>query len=277
MTKTKGGEDERDVVRTAARDAVKDAVRQQYGSVGNAYVTSTGHASGNDLSRMVELAAPAPSTRMLDIATGGGHVARAFAPYVESIVASDLTPQMLEHTEHAFRDWGLDNVTTQVADAEDLPFDDASFDLVTCRIAPHHFPHVDVFVREVYRVLTANGTFVLIDSTVPEGEQGDFFNQFEKLRDPSHVRSRTIGEWMDLLTTTGFAVTETETFTKTHDFADWTARSRTSEEDIAALTRMLLDAPESIREAFAVLTDPGDPSRVLSFQDTKTLFLAWKP
>jgi ubiquinone/menaquinone biosynthesis C-methylase UbiE len=266
-----------DASRDAGRDAAKDAVRQQYGSVGNAYVTSTGHATGNDLSRMVELAAPDHSTRMLDIATGGGHVARAFAPYVESVVASDLTPEMLEHTEHAFREWGLDNVTTQVADAEDLPFDNASFDLVTCRIAPHHFPHVDVFVREVYRVLRRNGTFVLVDSTVPEGEQGDFFNRYEKLRDPSHVRSLTMTEWTDLLIATGFAVSETETFTKTHDFADWTARSRTSEEGIAALTGMLLDAPESIREAFAVLTDPGDPSRVLSFQDTKTLFLARKP
>jgi hypothetical protein len=79
-----------------------------------------------------------------------------------------------------------------------------------------------------------------------------------------------------LLTATGFAVAETETFTKTHDFADWTARSRTSEEAVAALTRMLLEAPGSTREAFGVVTEPDDTSRVLSFQDTKTLFVARK-
>jgi ubiquinone/menaquinone biosynthesis C-methylase UbiE len=213
---------------------------------------------------------------MLDIATGGGHVVRAFAPHVGSIVATDITPQMLAHADDAFRAWGLDNVTTQIADAEDLPFEDASFDLVTCRIAPHHFPRVDAFVREVYRVLMANGTFVLIDSTVPEGEDGEFFNRFEAVRDPSHVRSLTIGEWTGLLTATGFAVAETETFTKTHEFADWTARSRTSEEAVAALTRMLLEAPGSTREAFGVVTEPDDTSRVLSFQDTKTLFVARK-
>ncbi len=258
-------------------DTAKDAVRKQYGSVGDAYVRSTGHATGKDLVRMVELADATPDTRMLDIATGGGHVARAFAPHVGSIVASDLTPEMLAHTKAAFDDWGLTNISVAVADAEDLPFDDASFDLVTCRIAPHHFPHVDAFVREVFRVLVTGGTFLLIDSTVPEGEEGTFFNRFEKLRDPSHVRSLTIGEWAVLLEDTGFAVGETETFTKGHDFADWTARSRTSAEDTDALQRMLLGASQATREAFAVVTDPVEPGKVVSFTDSKTLFRATKP
>lgn len=257
-------------------DEAKDAVRRQYGSVGNAYVTSPTHAIGSDLARMIELAAPAPDARMLDIATGGGHVARAFAPHVGSVLATDLTPEMIAHTERAFREWGLDNVTTGIADGEDLPYDDASFDLVTCRIAPHHFPNVDAFAREACRVLVPGGTFVLVDSTVPEGEEGGFFNRFEKLRDPSHVRSLTIGEWTAVLTAQGFDVTAIETFTKTHDFAEWTARSRTSEDDAIRLTRMLLDAPESTRETFVVAADPDDPSRVLSFQDSKTLLVARK-
>jgi ubiquinone/menaquinone biosynthesis C-methylase UbiE len=258
-------------------DVAKDAVRRQYGSVGDAYVKSSGHATGRDLARMVQLAKPTPETRMLDIATGGGHVARAFAPHVGSIIASDLTPGMLAHTKQAFDEWGLENVSVEVADAEDLPFADAAFDLVTCRIAPHHFPNVDAFVREVFRVLVPGGMFVLVDSTVPEGGEGAFFNHFEKLRDPSHVRSLTIGEWTGLLEDSGFAVDTTETFTKVHDFADWTARSRTSAEDIAALQRMMLDAPASTREAFAVVTDPHDPGTLVSFTDRKTLFVATKP
>jgi ubiquinone/menaquinone biosynthesis C-methylase UbiE len=267
---------EMEAARDAARDAVKDAVRRQYGAVGDAYVTSKGHASGRDLARMVELAAPTPSTQMLDIATGGGHVARAFAPYVESVIASDLTPEMLAHTAEAFRTWGLENVGTAIADAEDLPFPPASFELVTCRIAPHHFLNVEAFVQEVFRVLVDGGTFVLVDSTVPEGEDGAFFNRFEKLRDPSHVRSLTIGEWTALLETVGFDVGATETFTKTHDFADWTARSRTSADDIAALEKMLLESSPATREMFVVETDPADPSRVQSFRDSKTLFMAKK-
>ncbi len=257
-----------------SQQTAKDAVRQQYGSVGDAYVRSVGHATGSDLGRMVAVAEPKPDDVMLDIATGGGHVARVFATHVASVVASDLTPGILEHAAAALADWGLKNVTTAVADAEELPFDDMSFDIVTCRIAPHHFPRPDAFVREVARVLRPGGRFVLVDSTVPEGDDGDFFNRFEKLRDPSHVRSLTIAEWQDLLVGAGFRVGVAESFAKTHDFADWTARSRTSAEDRQALARILLDASEATREAFGVTVDPGQPDQVQAFTDTKTLFLA---
>jgi ubiquinone/menaquinone biosynthesis C-methylase UbiE len=252
----------------------KDAVRQQYGSVGDAYVRSVGHATGSDLERMVKVAEPKRDDVLLDIATGGGHVARVFATHVASVVASDLTPEILGHAAAALADWGLKNVTTAVADAEDLPFDASSFDIVTCRIAPHHFPQPEAFVREVARVLRPGGRFVLVDSTVPEGEDGAFFNRFEKLRDRSHVRSLTIGEWQDLLVGAGFRVGVVESFAKTHDFADWTARSRTSEDDRRALARMLLDAPEVTRRAFGVTVDPAQPDQLQAFTDTKTLFLA---
>lgn len=252
----------------------KEAVRRQYGAVGDAYVRSAGHATGSDLARMVELATPMANDRMLDIATGGGHVARVFAPHVESVIASDLTPEILAHAERAFAEWGLANVETAIADAEDLPFEAESFELVTCRIAPHHFPDPAAFVREVARVLRPGGRFVLVDSTVPEGEDGAFFNRFEKLRDPSHVRSLTIGEWTALLAETGFTVGAIESFTKRHDFADWTARSRTSERDRGELERMLLTASPERRRVFGVEIED---EAVRGFTDMKTLFLARLP
>src|SRR4051794_40848969 len=143
-------------------DQAKARVRAQYGSVGDAYVKSTGHATGKDLPHMVEEARPLPTDRLLDIATGGGHVARTFSPYVAWIVASDLTPEILHHAGVAFAEQGLTNIETRIADAESLPFDDGTFEIVTCRIAPHHFPHPDKFVSEVARVLTRGGRFILI-------------------------------------------------------------------------------------------------------------------
>ena len=74
-------------------------MRQQYGSVGDAYIVSKTHASGDDLARLVEAMEPKPDDRLLDIATGGGHVAKAFAPAVALVVASDLTPEMLAGAE----------------------------------------------------------------------------------------------------------------------------------------------------------------------------------
>jgi ubiquinone/menaquinone biosynthesis C-methylase UbiE len=230
----------------------KERVRTQYGSVGDAYVKSVGHATGSDLQRMVELAAPRPTDCLLDIATGGGHVARVFAPLVADVVASDLTPEIL---------------------AEELPFGHASFDIVTCRIAPHHFPNPDRFVAEASRVLRPSGRFVLVDSTVPEGDPGAFFNRFELLHDQSHVRSLTVEAWIGLIENAGLTATNVESFRKRHDFDDWTSRSLMADDDKAVLGRMMQEADDTVRGKFAVEVSDGN---LVAFADTKTLFVALK-
>ena len=252
----------------------KNKVRAQYGAVGDAYVKSVGHATGNDLQRMVELSAPQPTERLLDIGTGGGHVARVFAPHVAEVVATDLTPEILTHAAASFADHGLANISTAIADAEDLPFADASFQLVTCRIAPHHFPNPAAFVNEVARVLAPGGRFVLIDSTVPEGAAGEFLNQFEALRDPSHVRSLQVTEWKALIAASGLHLQQAESFAKRHDIDDWTTRSGMSAEDRQTLESMMVGASLAMQEQFQAEISNG---RLRAFSDTKTLFLATRP
>ncbi len=251
----------------------RDRVRAQYGKVGDAYVRSTGHASGNDLERMLALAAPKPTDTLLDIATGGGHVARVIGPHVGRVIASDLTPEMLNHAIPYLEAKGLRNVERLVADAQDLPLADASVDIVTCRIAPHHFPDPAAFVAEVARVLRPGGRFLLVDSTVLEGEVGDLFNAYETVRDPSHVRSLTEAEWVALFERNGFRIEAVEPFRKRHEFDDWTERMQVSVEDRERLQAMMRDAGEAVHRAFEVAFDP-ETGRVASWVDTKTLFAA---
>jgi ubiquinone/menaquinone biosynthesis C-methylase UbiE len=253
--------------------SAKYKVRAQYGSVGDAYVRSVGHATGSDLQRMVEVSDPKPTDRMLDLATGGGHVARVFAPLVAEVVASDLTPEIIEHAGAYLAGLGLANVSTAIVDAEEIPFEDGSFDIVTCRIAPHHFPNPGRFVEEASRVLRPGGRFVLVDSTVPDGEVGAFYNRYEKLRDPSHVASLTVEAWIALIERAGMRLDLAETFTKRHDFEDWTTRSRMSDGERAALERMMLGASEEIREQFRAEVVEG---RLVGFTDAKTLFVAMR-
>ena len=87
---------------------------------------------------------------------------------------------------------GLSNVRTAYAKAEAMPFEDASIDLVSCRIAPHHFESIPDFLGEVHRVLKPNGLFALVDNVVPDGSVGDYINAFERFRDPSHRRAWTM-------------------------------------------------------------------------------------
>ena len=148
----------------------KSLVQQQFGAHAAAYATSAVHAKGASLARLVELVKPQPDWQALDIATGAGHTAAAFAPHVARVIASDLTEEMLHEASKLAAAKGFANMETARADAEALPFEDARFDLVTCRIAAHHFPDVPTFVAEVWRVLRGGGVFALVDNISPDAE-----------------------------------------------------------------------------------------------------------
>ncbi|MCB9418867.1 MAG: methyltransferase domain-containing protein [Ardenticatenaceae bacterium] len=202
----------------------KSLIKEQFGANAAAYVTSQPHAKGASLARLVELVKPQPAWKMLDIATAAGHTAFIFAPHVAHVWATDITPEMLVLAQQQAQERGFANVTVETADAEVLPYDDASFDLVTCRIAPHHFGDVALFVREAARVLRPGGILAVVDNVVPAGPAGDYVNAFEKLRDPSHGRCLTTDEWLTLYQASGLAILQHETITKQMEFDKWAAR-----------------------------------------------------
>jgi SAM-dependent methyltransferase len=239
--------------------AIKDLVQETFGAAAQGYVTSAIHAKGGDLRRLLELARPCGDERLLDIATGGGHTALAFAPHVREVVASDLTPRMLAAAKQFIREQGVTNVTFQQADAEALPFADASFDIATSRIAPHHFPNPRRFVQEVARALRPGGLFLLDDNMAPEDPELDaFMNRFERWRDPSHVRACTIGEWRGWMAEAGLRVEHVDPLApKRYDFADWSARLRMPEAERAALEAWLLQAPPRCAECFEIVVEDG--------------------
>ena len=229
-----------------------DLVKRQFGLNAERYVSSTDHSKGESLDRLIELADPKPDWRVLDIATGGGHTALAFAPRVREVVASDLTQEMLDAAERFIRDKGVTNVRFTEADACSLPFQDVEFDLVTCRVAPHHFPDCARFVREMARVLKPNGIAAMIDNLVPEDRPAaDYINDFEKYRDPSHVRAYTATEWLEFFKNAGFQIEATETFRKARDFEGWAGLQSLGGPARAELRRRLETAPPGAAEALA--------------------------
>lgn len=248
----------RQVGADAETEQVKARVRETFGRAAEAYVASPGHAAGDDLQRLVELAEPQPGDLALDVSTGGGHVALALAPYVARIIASDLTPRMLDAARTFLTSRGVTNATFVVADAEHLPFLDASFDLVTVRIAPHHYADVRAAVCEMARVLRPGGRLIVIDNIVPEDAQLDALaNEWEKRRDPSHVREYTATKWQTYLTEAGLRTTQSETGRKSHDFTPWVERVRMPDVERATLEHDMLTAPEHARAYFEIREDAG--------------------
>ena len=202
----------------------KRSVQEQFGAHARTYITSRPHAKGASLQRLVELVEPQPDWQALDIATAAGHTAFAFAPHVAHVLATDITPEMLTVAREQVAARGVDNVTVEHADAENLPYTDDRFDLLTCRIAPHHFPDIDQFLRESVRVLRPGGILAVVDNVVPEGVAGDYVNAFEKLRDPSHGRCLSVQEWLEGYSQAGLQLTQQEILEKQMVFEDWAAR-----------------------------------------------------
>ena len=249
----------------------RSLVQQQFGTHAASYATSAVHAKGASLARVVELVAPKPDWHALDIATGAGHMALAFAPHVAHVVATDITPEMLVETAKLAVSRGLANVTTEPADAEALPFADATFDLVSCRIAPHHFGDVPRFIAEVARVLKPGGTFALVDNIAPDAETTPGFgaddlsaadvvyNLFEKIRDPSHGRALTAAAWRGLMAGSGLEVDAQEIMEKAMPFGPWVKQQAVPSARVAHL-RNLVDTASPCLRAFLKPTpiDGGD-------------------
>jgi ubiquinone/menaquinone biosynthesis C-methylase UbiE len=166
------------------------------------YVHSDAHREGADLDQIVEWARGARTA--LDVATGGGHVARRLREAGLEVVTSDPSPGMAPDV---------------ICRAEDLPFADGSFDVVACRVAAHHFDDPAAAVAEMARV--AGQRVLVVDTTF----MGDAVEQAEKLRDPSHVRNYDEREWRGFFDAAGIRVEEVRFFQQSFDVAAWLSRT----------------------------------------------------
>jgi SAM-dependent methyltransferase len=185
-----------------------------------AYRESPTHREGPDLDLVVEWCEPAEGVKALDVATGGGHVARRLREDGAQVVTLDPSPGMRADV---------------LGSAEHLPFDDGSFDVVVTRIAPHHFADVRAAVAEMARV---SNRLVVIEDTLFSSERQE---EAEKLRDPTHVRNYSEDEWAEFLTEAGLEVEQAECFEKIHALEAWLARTGCEGAEAVRVRELLAD------------------------------------
>jgi SAM-dependent methyltransferase len=185
-----------------------------------AFRDSATHREGPDLDLLIEWCEPGEGVQALDVATGGGHVARRLREAGCDVVSVDPAPGMQP---------------TVVARAEHIPFADDSFDVVACRIAPHHFEDVRAAVHEMARV--SKDRVVVQDNLY----LGDEVEEAEKLRDPTHVRCYSEDEWRTFFAEAGLRVEDERVFERSVEVEPWLARVETPEEDAARVRELLAD------------------------------------
>jgi ubiquinone/menaquinone biosynthesis C-methylase UbiE len=233
-------------------------VRAQFGPTAGDYATSEVHARGESLEILLSMVRSKPHWKALDVATGAGHTAMAFAPHVRSVVATDITESMLAKTAELARSRGLTNVQTAIAEASELPFPGSEFDLVTCRLAFHHFPDQRQAASELARVLRPGGLLGFTDNiTVEADAEAEYYNDYERLRDPSHHRVLPLSEFQSLFESVGLAIESTRTVSKELEFNEWADRQRVSSDDKSRLMRMMSEIPEALAPLFRPRTQ-GD-------------------
>jgi SAM-dependent methyltransferase len=186
----------------------------------DAYRTSAIHSQGPDLDLTVEWCEPGPGVTVLDVATGGGHVARRLRELGATVVTVDPAPGMKADT---------------TAPAEDLPFADNSFDAVACRVAAHHFTDVLQAVKEMARV--AKQRVVICDNTfVSESSE-----EADRVRDPSHVRNYGVAEWHSFFELAGLEVAAEELMQRPLEIQPWLDRAQTPPQDQPRVRELLGD------------------------------------
>ena len=229
-------------------------VRRQFGSARalRSYASSDFHSRGESLELLSAWIEPRADWRILDVATGAGPTALRFADQVAEVQLVDLTPGMLQTALSLARKRGLGNVSATLADAAALPFGDESFDLITCRLALHHFSEPAEAVRECARVLKPGGILGFTDNfAVDDPEAVEYYNRYEKLRDPSHHWIAPLPQLQALFTGAGLIIEQSRRLSKEIEFHEWADRQSVSPEDKDRLLDMVRSMPAGLSPLLA--------------------------
>jgi ubiquinone/menaquinone biosynthesis C-methylase UbiE len=240
-------------------NAIQRAAQQQFDRQSDRY--GKGHilADVSDVRDVLARLAWLKPGRALDVATGAGHTGLYLASVGWQVTLADISAKMLEGAAATARERGL-HVETRQHTAETFPDPHSAFDLVTCRVAAHHFSDPTAFVRETARVLKPDGAFLLIDGSVEDNQPvaEEWLHSVEKFRDPSHHRFLSQGTWTKLCQDAGLRVvfSELQPF-KQPDLTWYFDTANTAPENRAQVLELIRHAPAEARELFRLGEEDG--------------------
>ncbi|MEX2393306.1 MAG: class I SAM-dependent methyltransferase [Actinomycetota bacterium] len=233
-------------------------IRETWGKYTAAFAAEGAKAEDRDsIRRLAELCAFEPGALVLDVATGAGFNAFAFARDGVRVIPSDPTHEMLLATRSGWTERSLPGTPPLVETwAEHLPFVDGSLDGVIAHRAPHQFADVNAWATEAARVLKPGGVFALSDQSPVDGWE-EWHNELERWRDPTHERARSPREWRAIAEGAGLTVRDVDVVYQTHDVTDWLERVDCPPDRRERALHMLRDIPSDLRDSYRPTTVEG--------------------
>jgi ubiquinone/menaquinone biosynthesis C-methylase UbiE len=233
-------------------------VQEQFDAQAQAYLHSPVHSEGPDLLQakiLVEQALPRASEGV-DVGCGAGHLSFALAGSLARLVALDPLPNMLATVTRAASSRGLTQIEARQATAESLPFSNDTFSLACTRYSAHHWRRLDIPLGEMQRILRPGGYVLIIDVLGDDDPLVDTHLQaLELIRDPSHVRNRSQGEWSSALESAGFTDLQHFQWPMRLAFSAWVERMRTPADRVALIRALENGAPREVQAALAIEPD----------------------
>ena len=217
-----------------------ELIQQEFTKQATAYATNPTIIDSDWALRLVQAAQPTPESRVLEVATGPGYVALAFATVAHEVVGVDLTDAPLAIARKNKAERRLTNVTFESANANQLPFADDSFDIAVCRLAFHHFDTPQQVLSEMVRVCRSGGKVVVEDLIASERPTGaDYYNHWERLRDPSHTTALSVSQLLAFYTAAGLEIDAIHSEHRAQDVEQWMRNSQTSAETAQEVRRLI--------------------------------------
>jgi ubiquinone/menaquinone biosynthesis C-methylase UbiE len=217
-----------------------EAVQRQFRRQAEAYSAMPVVTDPEFLSYIVSISGVSKSDSVIDVASGPGFVAMAFAPHCGRVIGIDATDRFVARaTEEAARR-RLENVSFMLGDAERMAFPDDAFDVAVCRFAFHHFPRPAAVLAEMRRVVRPGGTIVLVDMVAAEDPvKANYHNELERLCDPSHARALPASEFEQMFASLSMDLTYKQTVKSTYSLEEWITHGAPPPDRAARILEMM--------------------------------------
>jgi ubiquinone/menaquinone biosynthesis C-methylase UbiE len=239
-------------------DSHIDRIREQFTRTADVYARMRQTTDERGLEALVGLSGAKPTDRSLDVACGPGFLTLAFARRCGEATGFDATDAFLDLARAEAAERGLANVRFEYGDAEQLPFADASFEVVSCRAAFHHFPRPERILAEMVRVTAPKGRILVADLLGSEvAAQAELHDRIEQLCDPTHVRAVPESEFARLFTAANLTTVHQVGSTFDYDLDEWIAHGAPKDDARREIVSLMESCVEDDRAGLRVRREAG--------------------